>query len=98
MSGAMGSCGPDLQVRYEALRAHAIDQRQSSCLPQGMALLIRSGLPAWIVAWALVVLSTSVRPVGCRERAVPSLAASQNHELVPVLAAMVRAIHRGSAR
>lgn len=97
MSTVMGSCGPDLQALYESLRAQAINHRQSSCLLQGMELLTRSGLPAWMVAWTQVAASTSVRSIGRRDADVSSIPASRNHELVPVLAAMVRASRRRSA-
>lgn len=36
--------------RYEEARAYALD-RGSGALPQGVALLLRRGVPDWLQAW-----------------------------------------------
>ncbi len=37
--------------RYEELRAYAFGGRLTGALPQGLALVLRRGLPAWLQAW-----------------------------------------------
>lgn len=93
----MGSRGPDLQALYESLRAHAISQRQGAQLLEGASLLIRAGLPTWIVAWAQVVPPAATRPTARPEADVRGIPTGQADALVPVLAAMVRAGCHGRA-
>jgi hypothetical protein len=89
MSDSMGSSGPDLQVMYESLRSHATGQEPVIPLPQGLALLLRSGVPAWMAAWVHVASSTTVHPPpqsGNRgQRPLPP----GDRELVTVLTEMV---------
>ncbi len=37
--------------RYEEARAYALDRQSSATLPQGVALLLRRGVPDWLQAW-----------------------------------------------
>lgn len=91
----MGTRGPDLQTRYESLRAQAITAQQGIHQPQGMALLIGSGVSAWMAAWAQIALHDAARPVESRTGDREVTPTSRTDEVVLVLAAMVHASCQG---
>ncbi len=88
MSDSMGPSGPDLQALYESLRGHATGQEQVVPLPQGLALLLRSGVPAWMAAWVHVAPSTARQPTPQRSKGEPCALPHGNQELVTVLTEM----------
>jgi len=89
MSDSMGVCGPDLHVRDESLRGHATGQEPSGSPPQGLALLRRFGIPAWMAAWAqgAPATVTQTRPPG--GNGASCLLSGCPRELVLVLTEMV---------
>lgn len=89
MSDSMGTCGPDLQAMYESLRSHATGQAQSVSLPQGLALLRRSGVPVWMAAWAHVALTATRQLTPVAGNSASCALAGSNRDVVMVLAEMV---------
>jgi hypothetical protein len=57
----VGACG-DLVERYEELRAMALGAAPSTCRSRGLALVVRSGMAAWILAWSSCVAPPSAEP------------------------------------
>jgi hypothetical protein len=60
-----------------------------------MALLLHSGLAAWMVAWAQVTPQVAAHPMEDRDGDTQVVPAGQHAEVVVVLAAMVRASRQG---
>jgi len=55
MSDGLPLSGTVLTDGYEALRTQAVGQPATGATPGGMALVVRSGLPAWIAGSARLV-------------------------------------------
>lgn len=56
--------GKSLCEHYEALRAQATGECPGIATPRGLALLLRRGMPGWILAWsdcAPVTRTTAMR-------------------------------------
>lgn len=87
MSDSMGTGGRDLCETYESLRAHATGHGTGIPLPQGLALLRRCGMPAWMAAWEQI---TVVARAGDRsDDAVVRPQGEETTALVTLLTAMV---------
>jgi hypothetical protein len=71
---------------YEALRAQATGSRNAS--PRGLALLLSSGLPAWLAAWRSLVRAAPAPPP-VRLPKEPAATFRLGPELAVLLAEMV---------
>ena len=81
-----GLSEPDHAIRYESLRAHAVDRRALASR-DGLVVLLRQGLAAWMEAWSR--LPAPPAPPVQTERQRPSpLPDDASAEVVRVLAAM----------
>jgi len=78
----------ELAQGYEALRAEALGLAPVA-RPRGRAVLIGSGLPAWMIA--LAPLAPASRPVRAPCHARDGRSHGRDGELVQLLAAMVAA-------
>jgi hypothetical protein len=77
---------PDHTTRYEALRAYAVE-RHASASRDGLVLLLRQGVAAWMAAWS--TLPAPPAPPMQTERQRPSpLPGDVSAEVVRILAAM----------
>jgi hypothetical protein len=76
---------------YEGLRAQATGSRSAS--PRGLALLLYSGLPAWLAAWRCLVSAAPVPPPA-PPPGEPASAFQLGPELAVLLAEMVLAGQR----
>ena len=86
----------ELVDRYEVLRTSALT-RQMSASRDGLAVLLRSGLPAWIKAWSTWATPEPERVPPPVQR--PSCWVDEvNEQLVQILAAMALShLHVGGA-
>lgn len=91
MSDSIAPSGPDLQVMYESLRGYATGQERVAPSPQGLALLRRCGVPAWMAAWVNVAPSTLRHSTPHVSSGAPNSLPPDNQELVMVLTEMVLA-------
>jgi hypothetical protein len=53
---------PDLVEQYEALRTFALGHAVAGPAPRGLALVLRQGLPAWIIAWTGCATASASAP------------------------------------
>lgn len=83
---------PDYAERYEVLRTHAVARRHASASRDGLVVLLRQGVAAWMVAWSrLPAPWTPPAPPAQteRQRSSPSpLPDDASPEVVRILAAM----------
>lgn len=84
----------DHAVRYEALRAYVV-QRHAPASRDGLVVLLRQGVAAWMSAWASL---PAAPPVAHTERwTLSPLPDATSAEIVRVLAAMtlghIREVH-----
>lgn len=83
--GTAQQSAPDHAARYEALRAYAVE-RQAPASRDGLVVLLRQGVAAWMDAWSRLPASP---PLPNSEALRPSpLPADVSAEVVRVLAAM----------
>lgn len=76
---------PEFRARYEALRRHAV-MRDSPPEPRdGLAVLLREGIPAWLAAWSRVPAPVPTARVECRSPVLPD---GVSADVIRVLAAM----------
>jgi hypothetical protein len=61
----------DLAGAYEALRAQATGQLPSTT-PRGLALLLASGVPAWLKAWAPLAPPAYTTPAQRGDHEIPA--------------------------
>ena len=92
---ARGQSTPDHAERYEALRVHAV-QRRTPASREGLVVLLRQGVAAWMEAWSR--LPASPEPPVQTDRQRPSPFPDEaSAEVVRVLAAMtlshIREVH-----
>jgi hypothetical protein len=81
---------------YEALRCQATGNGALTRTPRGLALLLRSGVAAWLTAWRrLVSPPTKVEPVAYAPGT--PLATGVSRELATVLTEMALCAHRRAA-
>jgi len=73
-------------ARYEALRCHALGPHRALAARDGLAVLLRQGLAAWMEAWSR--LPAPEVPAGRDGRERPPLPNGTSAEVVRVLAAM----------
>jgi len=73
-------------ARYEALRCHAVEPHDVPASRDGLAVLLRQGVAAWMEAWS--TLPPSVTRVAQDERERPPLPDGASAEVIHVLAAM----------
>jgi len=79
----------DLRRGYETLRAQAIGEEVTAVTPRGLALFLRSGLTAWMVAWAPPGSAPApTTPVPSTKQGRHEVLAGLSGELVRVLAEM----------
>jgi len=80
--------GDSLCEQYEALRAQATGECPGIAMPQGLALLLRRGMPGWMSAWSdcVPVTSTTV-PVSTNDKD-NGLLSSLHSEVAILLASM----------
>lgn len=79
----------ELAQHYEALRAAALGQQPGAPrAPQGLALVVQRGLPAWMVVWVRCVpaATTDLRPSAA---APTQLAPGSAGEMTRLLATMI---------
>jgi len=77
-----------LSQHYETLRAVALGEPARAELPQGLALVLRRGLPAWMHVWSQC-LSATPRPVPQPGRPPTILPAGVAGQVALVLASMI---------
>lgn len=75
-----------MTVGYEALRAQATGTADAA--PRGLALLLSSGLPAWLAAWRSLVSAPPASP-SAQLPSKPVAAFGLGSELAVLLAEMV---------
>jgi hypothetical protein len=80
-----------LTAAYEALRACAVGDPVVGRPTQGLALLYRRGLPAWLAQLSQTTVTTTVPPAPAADRPVTATAAQHAAETVLVVASMVLA-------
>jgi hypothetical protein len=73
-------------LRYEALRRHALEPHHTSSARDGLAVLLRQGVAAWIAAWSRLP-APAVRAAQIAHEQTP-LPDGTSLEMVHVLAAM----------
>jgi hypothetical protein len=73
-------------ARYEALRGHVLGPHHALPAREGLAVLLRQGVAAWMTAWSRVP-APAVRAAQ-DEREQPPLPDGASAEVVRVLAAM----------
>jgi hypothetical protein len=78
----------DLSQHYETLRAAALGEPTQAEFPQGLALLLCRGLPAWMHAWSQCVSATPP-PVPQPGRPPTILPAGVAGQVALVLASMI---------
>jgi len=83
---AHGHSAPDHAARYETLRAHAV-QRHAPATRDGLVVLLRQGVAAWMDAWARLP-APPPRRTQCEHRRASPLPDETSTEVVHVLAAM----------
>jgi hypothetical protein len=86
-----------LTAAYEALRARAVGDPVVGRPTQGLALLYRHGLPAWLAQVSQIAVTTTAIPSSAANRPVTTTMTSAEHaeEVVLVVASMVLASHAG---
>jgi hypothetical protein len=85
-----------LTVAYEALRARVVGDPVVGRPSQGLALLYRRGLPAWLAEMSQPAVATVGSVVGDQSTVTTTVAASaRSTETVLVVASMVLASHAG---
>lgn len=72
--------------RYEALRRHALEPHHDGAARDGLAVLLRQGVAAWMEAWSTLPAPAVRAAQEGRER--PPLPDGMSAEVVRVLAAM----------
>lgn len=83
---ARGQSEPDHAIRYEALRAYAVDRRALASR-DGLVVLLRQGLAAWMEEWSGLPAPLP-RPAQDEQRRPAPLPDEASAEVVHVLAAM----------
>ena len=73
-------------ARYEELRRHALHPHHAQVARDGLAVLLRQGVAAWVEAWSRLPASAARAAQDERER--PPLPDGACAEVVHVLAAM----------
>ncbi len=73
-------------ARYEALRCHALEPHHAPVARDGLAVLLRRGVAAWMDAWSRLP-APAVRTVQ-DERQRPPLPVDTSAEVVRLLAAL----------
>lgn len=73
-------------ARYEALRCRALDPHRALAARDGLAVLLREGVAAWMQAWSRLPAPAVQAAQDGRER--PPLPDGTSAEVVRVLAAM----------
>jgi hypothetical protein len=86
-----------LTAAYEALRARAVGDPIVGRPTQGLALLYRRGLPAWLAQVSQAAATTTAAPSPAADRPVTTTVTSAEHaaEAVLVVASMVLASRAG---
>jgi hypothetical protein len=85
-----------LTAAYEALRARVVGDPVVGRPSQGLALLYRRGLPAWLAEMSQPAVATVGSVVGDQSTVTTTVAASaRSTETVLVVASMVLASHAG---
>ena len=86
-----------LTAAYEVLRAHAVGDPVGGRPTQGLALLYRRGLPAWLAQVSQGAGTTTTAPSLAADRAATTAVTSAKHaaEAVVVVASMVLASRAG---
>lgn len=82
------SCNDGLITRYEQLRQQVLGRSSATSWAQGLALLMRAGMKAWMEAWEHCSANAPAKPqdaLGCDE-IIPQ---GMHSEVVTILAAMV---------
>lgn len=75
-----------MTAAYEAVRAFVLDEGRGTDLSEGVGVIMRSGVPAWLALWAA---APPPAPPGRAQLAeLPSVVAALHSELVLVLASM----------
>jgi hypothetical protein len=89
------ACPDGLTSRYEALRRQALGQPCAIPRGQGLALLMRSGMRAWMQAWAQceVPLPARAKPSPANEDIFPL---ELHREVTMILAGMLLNGHQGA--
>jgi len=79
----------DHAVRYETLRAYVV-QRDVPASREGLIVLLRHGIAAWMSAWSRLPAAAAPPPLRAQaeRQPLPPLADNASAELVHVLAAM----------
>lgn len=77
---------PEHASRYEALRTHTLEQHRVPAARDGLAVLLRGGVAAWMDAWSRVPTPAVRTTEDHRHR--PSLPDGASAEVIRVLAAM----------
>lgn len=83
---ASGQSAPEHAARYEALRAYAVE-RHATASRDGLVVLLRQGVAAWMGAWSRLPEPPS-RPRHGDRQPPSSLPDDASAEVVRVLAAM----------
>jgi hypothetical protein len=86
-----------LTAAYEALRARAVGDPVVGRPTQGLALLYRRGLPAWLAQVSQPDVTTTAAPPSATDQPITSTVTSEAHaaEAVLVVASMVVASRVG---
>jgi hypothetical protein len=78
--------------QYESLRASALGQ--AAATPQGLALLVHRGMPAWLAAWAQCLPQTAGPALPLRTDRGRAVLPGGEQDLVRVLVSMALAGRR----
>lgn len=77
---------PEYRARYESLRRHTLTRDRRPEARDGLAVLLRKGVAAWLEAWSRVPAPTV--PAAPADRHRPILPDGVSAELIRVLAGM----------
>jgi hypothetical protein len=65
----MRNRGGSLREQYEALRAQATGECPGIATPRGLALLLRRGMPGWMLAWSdCVPVTRTTAPMSTNDK------------------------------
>jgi len=87
--------GNSLCEQYEALRAQAIGECPGIATPQGLALFLRQGMAAWMLAWSeCAPVTSTTAPMSTNDKG-NGLLDSLHSEVAVLLASMALQSQKG---